>query len=341
MLSVLGVTDDEDEVYRQLVTVTSASLPLIARVTGLDEDRAREALVALVSRGFAEETDGWYRAAPPEVAERLIDERMQQLRDAQAAVAELRRTYRERQRTTADMVELITGAREVAAVTRRIHQGAREEVLTLSKMPFVAFDPGAADPMISSPQVVSKTVFDTEILALPGMLDQIERYHWRRDQHRSYQGVPVKLMIVDRSVAVLPFHYAGDNAVDTVMLVRPCVLLTALITVFEAIWLAAVPLMIGPNTDLAPSPESPLSVDDSRLLSQLVAGLTDEAIATHMGVSVRTVQRRVQALMSATHASTRMQLAWLAGRSGWLSWDGHMAGADGNGYVFPISPSAQ
>jgi DNA-binding NarL/FixJ family response regulator len=77
--------------------------------------------------------------------------------------------------------------------------------------------------------------------------------------------------------------------------------------------------VIGPNSDPALSPDSPLSVDDGRLLSQLLAGLTDEAIAAHQGVSVRTVQRRVQALMSAAQARTRMQLAWHAGRSGWLS----------------------
>jgi hypothetical protein len=235
MLSVLGATPDEDRVYRQLVAIASAELPLVAKATGLDVNRTRAALVALVGRGLAEEADGRYRAAPPEVAERLIHERMQQVRAAQATVAELRRTYRERQRAAGDVVETVTGAREVRALTRRIHQNARNEILALSKLPLVTSDPNEADATISSPKVASKTVYDTEILALPGLLDEIERYHWPMDEHRSYPGVPLKLMIIDRSVAVLPFH-DGDNAVDAIMLVHPCVLLTALIALFDAIW---------------------------------------------------------------------------------------------------------
>jgi len=54
------------------------------------------------------------------------------------------------------------------------------------------------------------------------------------------------------------------------------------------------------------------------LLSLLLSGLTDEAIAAHRGTSVRTVQRRVHALMDLAHVRTRMQLAWEAARQGWV-----------------------
>ena len=40
---------------------------------------------------------------------------------------------------------------------------------------------------------------------------------------------------------------------------------------------------------------------------------TDEAIAAHFQVSVRTVQRKVHGLMEAASVRTRMQLAWEAG----------------------------
>ena len=53
-------------------------------------------------------------------------------------------------------------------------------------------------------------------------------------------------------------------------------------------------------------------------MSLLLAGLTDEAIAAHFRISVRTVQRKVHALMEMASVRTRMQLAWEAARQDWL-----------------------
>ena len=61
-----------------------------------------------------------------------------------------------------------------------------------------------------------------------------------------------------------------------------------------------------------------LSTEDKQLLSLLLAGLTDEAIAAHFRISVRTVQRKVHALMEMASVRTRMQLAWEAARQDWL-----------------------
>ncbi|WP_374099643.1 helix-turn-helix domain-containing protein [Streptomyces sp. I4(2020)] len=62
----------------------------------------------------------------------------------------------------------------------------------------------------------------------------------------------------------------------------------------------------------------PARATDRRLLALLVAGVADKAVATRMGLSRRTVQRRIQRLMELAGATTRMQLAWQAARRGWL-----------------------
>jgi DNA-binding NarL/FixJ family response regulator len=49
-----------------------------------------------------------------------------------------------------------------------------------------------------------------------------------------------------------------------------------------------------------------------------VAGVSDKAVASRLGVSIRTVQRRISELMAVTGAQTRMQLAWQVARRGWL-----------------------
>lgn len=56
---------------------------------------------------------------------------------------------------------------------------------------------------------------------------------------------------------------------------------------------------------------------DPRLVELLELGLKDEAIARHLGVSLRTVRRRVARLMAVNGVDTRFQLGWvLASRGG-------------------------
>jgi DNA-binding NarL/FixJ family response regulator len=46
--------------------------------------------------------------------------------------------------------------------------------------------------------------------------------------------------------------------------------------------------------------------------------MPDKAVASQLGTSLRTVQRRVRELMDATATHTRMQLGWHVARNGWL-----------------------
>jgi DNA-binding NarL/FixJ family response regulator len=54
------------------------------------------------------------------------------------------------------------------------------------------------------------------------------------------------------------------------------------------------------------------------LLSLLIAGLTDHAIAAQLGLSTRTVQRRIRVLLEMAGVQTRLQLVWHAAQRGWL-----------------------
>jgi hypothetical protein len=46
--------------------------------------------------------------------------------------------------------------------------------------------------------------------------------------------------------------------------------------------------------------------------------LTDHAVANQLGLSMRSVQRRIRALMDLVAAETRLQLGFHAARRGWL-----------------------
>ena len=84
-------------------------------------------------------------------------------------------------------------------------------------------------------------------------------------------------------------------------LTRP---LTAL---FEELWRRAMPATL-----IVAQPPEPV-------LSLLLGGLTDDAIARQLGISRRTVQRRILRLIRLAGVDTRLQLIWRAGETGWLS----------------------
>ena len=57
---------------------------------------------------------------------------------------------------------------------------------------------------------------------------------------------------------------------------------------------------------------------DTAILTLLAAGASDATIARQSGISQRTVERRVRALMDQLGAGTRFQAGVQAARRGWL-----------------------
>jgi DNA-binding CsgD family transcriptional regulator len=135
------------------------------------------------------------------------------------------------------------------------------------------------------------------------------------EQARITHAVPIKLAIADRTLALLPLDWTSQTP-DAAVLVHPCGLLDALVALFESIWALATPLTLtGPDSVAA---LAEISAEDHELLSLLVAGLTDEAAGARLGMSRRTVVRRVQHLMAVTGARSRLQLGWRARDRGWI-----------------------
>jgi DNA-binding NarL/FixJ family response regulator len=49
----------------------------------------------------------------------------------------------------------------------------------------------------------------------------------------------------------------------------------------------------------------------------MLAGLSDQGVASQLGLSLRTVQRRLRHLQDLAGVKSRMQLGWYAARQGW------------------------
>ena len=121
--------------------------------------------------------------------------------------------------------------------------------------------------------------------------------------------VPARLLLRDDSEFMLLHTAAEGRAVAAVRGTDPWIV-DFLCRTFTAIWESALPLdhaRLGRR--------KVLSGEERELLTLLAAGLTDEAVARRLGVSMRTVQRKVQSLQRSVGAVSRFQLGALAFRA--------------------------
>ncbi len=126
---------------------------------------------------------------------------------------------------------------------------------------------------------------------------------------RIMSEVPTRMFILGDAHAVLPepLGFTDDPRVH----VRQRSVVAALTLWFELLWSRAASV---------PELEAGGGRPDERqfLLEQLMAGATDEIIARKLGISLRTVRRRVAELMSDLGVDTRFQAGVEAVRRGWL-----------------------
>jgi DNA-binding CsgD family transcriptional regulator len=319
MLTVLGVTAAEDTVYGVLLAAVSASETEIAASTGLSEEDVRSSIEALIERGLVArmaETPSRFVAASPSVIESMISERLAELRAAQQALDGLTSRYRANRlaRTADGVFEVVRGEDALRDSSLGLLQSAQAEVLNFVKPPLIALQP--EEGIGPGARVRNRIIYETSALEQDGMLAAVRAGLLVGDEARAHTKLPVKMLAVDQSVALLPL--AQHDTTPVGVLLHESALLEALLTLFEYVWAAAIPLHVYGETNGGAPPATVVSDEGRELLSLLLAGLSDEAIAMHRDLSVRTVQRKVHALMDLANVRTRMQLAWEAARRGWL-----------------------
>ena len=129
------------------------------------------------------------------------------------------------------------------------------------------------------------------------------------EQVRILSELPTRLFIFGDTHAVIPepIGFTDEPRVH----VRQRSIVAALTMWFESLWDRAAPM---------PEHEAGHVSRDGRqfLLEQLMAGATDEVIARTLGIGLRTVRRRIAALMTELGVDTRFQAGVEAVRRGWL-----------------------
>jgi DNA-binding CsgD family transcriptional regulator len=120
------------------------------------------------------------------------------------------------------------------------------------------------------------------------------------------------MFIADDDIALLPMRSHGEGRASGALIVHPGGLLDLVSAIFEEYW--------GSATEFSPNGEGSGGHDgvDRDLLKLLLLGLTDAAAASQLGISLRTVQRRISELLDMAGVSTRIQLGAEAVRRSWV-----------------------
>ncbi|MFB6988004.1 LuxR family transcriptional regulator [Streptomyces sp. NPDC056304] len=318
-LRLLGIGQAAVQVYLALLELAPAPLSAIGTVTGLGGAELATAYDALVDAGLAsaaEEGGDVVAPVPPAAGlEILARHRAAEVEESRITVGGAFESFR-RQRLAAyndNLVEVVTGD-AIGPRIRHAWASAREQIRQFESPPYFPLPEATDDALATLARgVTQRVVYSRESLEQPGHLKEvIEPCIKAGEQARVVPSVPVKLVIIDEAYALVSLSIKEADVHNTMLVVQPCGLLSALVALFEQSWQSALPFH-GRTTRPGGLPPA-----DRRVLWLLAGGASDDVIAREMGISRRTLYRRLQILMAQLGAENRFQLALQAQRCGWL-----------------------
>ncbi|HET6529013.1 MAG TPA: helix-turn-helix transcriptional regulator [Actinoplanes sp.] len=337
-----GASADADLVYRTLVTLgphtrrglgTQLMMPVARIDEALAELRAAGAVTVSVTGGLpaaprmrfgepagARRTAVW-AARPPERVVPALRRRRLRLVDLQA-LAESHRRVVQRLRAQLDALALPLTAPALGGLldeqvrylrTRELTRARYAELLpgrreTLTINPEQAFDAESARTGAEFDRRLIAQGTRMRILGVPPA-DQ-DTLNPGEPLHPAYRlreapQVPLKLIVLDRSVALVP---ADPDRIERgyVEISHPGVV-HALAGLFEQHWAHASDPQVGAVTPIT------LSAREQALVSLLALGHTDVTAAGHLRISARSVTNTLRRLMDRLGVENRFQLGLVLG----------------------------
>jgi sugar-specific transcriptional regulator TrmB len=315
-LGELGIPIVEERIYRMLLNRDGATLAEVSAGLRIAPRNTQRSLASLEKNGFvthSPEQVKRYFAAPPDLAIEALMVRRQN--KARTAIAELRESAKTTKgaRREERIVEILS--REAGAqVFSQIIQSAEHDILGLERPPVLVSandEPDETQLRLLAKGVRFRSITDTSMLNAPGTLNRLRIATQAGEQYRVYPSLPFKLVVVDHRIGIIPLNLARPDG--PALLVRSSSLLDALCEMFEMLWRSSVPFSLdGPGTTEQALSAHRAAGSIDTLLPMLVSGLNDKTIELELGISQRTLTRRIVALMKRLGATTRFQAGWLA-----------------------------
>ncbi|WP_063770079.1 helix-turn-helix domain-containing protein [Streptacidiphilus melanogenes] len=325
MLGSVGLDDQVEEVYRCLVAHSPTGVAELAALLGVGEQRVRRALDALLALDLAfveAGRPGRYHAVDPRVGlTTLIHAKRLELERTAAAVETYAAEYHERMLRSDPLrlVEVVEGPAAITASLAELLAGAKEEVLAFDTPPYVTPDATASrvERELLARGVRVRAVYASEVLAIPERAALLRDLVVAGELSRVLPRVPLKMVVIDRRDAVIPLSTSSAGTRSIAALVHRSRLCDALVELFEASWQQATPVFSADAHETAEA-HPDLTEAERALLHLLHAGLKDDAIGRQLGVSERTLRRRITDLLARLGATSRFQAGAQAIRRGWL-----------------------
>ncbi len=312
--------------YLALLTHPDADRDEVAHVLGVDRAVLDAELAAMAGQGsITVHGDGSWHVPPPDITlparAGQLEREATRIRATADELAVIYHRARARARGADQPIEMLASREEVTRYFREVMGGARTRVRSLDRPPYVGVENAVTDVQRqqAADGVQFLSVYDTDVVEDVGPMAALDQLLAVGEQMRVLRGVPLKMVIADDDTALVIVRTVDESWRGS-MLVRRSPLLDSLVTLFETLWRLAVPLprSLDPSaTALTTAGDRPLA-RDHRVLMLLAGGATDETIARQLGVSTRTVERRVRALLDQLGAETRFQAGAQAARRGWL-----------------------
>jgi len=320
-MSIFGCTVDDEELYRLVLRTTGSSLEQLATLRGVDVDGLRRQLARLTDLGLVSVAGGKVSAGQPDQAiGRLVSEETQrligvgeQLAALRAMVPSLATEYHAAHAPRGEpvAVEAVADA-DVVGLIRNVSATSTGELLWLRPDHWRVPAGRDLDEWVRGLVAAgrrSRAIYPARVLA---EAPEVVRAGAEAGEHvRILASVPAHLAVMGDSAALVPELWWSNNGRRLV--VRQPGLVRSLQLLFTQLWDRAMPVpgLGGPRDDDG-------RAERRMVLDQLAAGAKDEQIARTLGLSLRTVRRRVAAILDDLAVDSRFQAGAEAVRRGWL-----------------------
>ncbi|MFB9628464.1 helix-turn-helix transcriptional regulator [Nonomuraea helvata] len=311
----------DEAVYRAMLDHPHLDLAGLAARVGVGTDAVRVALNHLVDltlvRGSA---DGFHVVRPQAALQALVAKaeaeilaRQQRIEATRAAVAALATRYEDHDEP--ETIRRLNGLDTVRERLAELSQNAQAECLSLTPSGPQRPETIATEKKLNLPAlrrgVVIRNIYLDSYRNDPATLAHARWMAEHGGQSRTTATLPLRLVIVDRRIALVPIDPDRSNA-GALELDSPGVII-GLIALFEQLWVAGTPL-----GEASPRNEHGLNQQERELLRLLANGHTDESAGRQLAISTRSVQRIMTALTERLGATSRFQAGVEAQRRGWL-----------------------
>jgi DNA-binding CsgD family transcriptional regulator len=321
-LSALGLNAEEERLYQRLLPLSGSEVEMVATGLGVSPDELPGQLEGLAGRSIVRIERGrlhvlslsavvsTYVAREAEAAVRTRE----RLYDIATAIPFLAAAATRPGPEEVGGVQLLdgevsTGGNPLQLLTKMIEE-SRGEMLWLRPDAWNLPREAAVAQVVASAIASgrrSRAIYP--VRALREARDVLLARARAGENLRVISDLPTRMFVLGSTHAVLPEPLGMAD--EPRILVRQRALVEALTMLFELMWDRAAPV---PDMDFGGA-----RPDLRRfLLQQLAAGAKDEQIARTLGISLRTVRRRVADLLIELGVDSRFQAGVEAVRRGWL-----------------------